>query len=458
MRTFSLTAAGLLILSGVVALSGSAQVVRPEGACRSIDLQDAIGLGDATALRVVEGNTGLKIERSVITVSQDGPGVEEKNANALRENIEEIVRVETLSSLGLVNVTYPPLRTDLFTRALALRVDILEGLITADEIVANGTAIATWRHGFTHARESTFTNLRIDGVLYEDVAPNTIVELPADVAGEGSYVILYERQDRGIFPTSASPFFQTEITVRMIHAFIMDSNPVLPGDQKVEIVVAESHSFAQAPTPWCGIRQNVNASGYVARVRPPTQQWTEGILVGYKAIPPTGGSAKQQLTDLHINSVRTTLNATETRATGYINVEEKSRARTVVKAANLCVIDRGQEGCRIFAEAIRSEANAEARPDQRFSWGDVTIVNLTVEGINVCQRLAINSTCEPEKNTKLEIAGFKIYLNRQFKDFGEPGHAGRTVYAIWIEHPEFGTIILGRAKAGATYGFGAPGA
>src|SRR6266705_869373 len=95
----------------------------------------------------------------------------------------------------------------------AASVNILNGLITADEVVANVMSSVTQDGGFSNADGSTFTNLAIAGVgsITGDspVAPNTNIGLP----GVG-YVVLNEQIPSGDGVTSSG------LTVNMIHVYL----------------------------------------------------------------------------------------------------------------------------------------------------------------------------------------------------------------------------------------------
>lgn len=112
------------------------------------------------------------------------------------------------------------------------RVDILDGLITADLVmVIAGSAI----HGTavtSNADGTTFADLVVNGVaIAADVAPNTRIDLP----GVG-YVVLNERISTGDGATS------TGLSVRMIHVVLRDA---LTGAATGEIVVGAASSYVQ---------------------------------------------------------------------------------------------------------------------------------------------------------------------------------------------------------------------
>src|ERR1041385_1633782 len=94
----------------------------------------------------------------------------------------------------------------------AASVNILNGLITADEVVANVMSSAGQSGAFSNADGSTFTNLAVAGRSFpgdQVVAPNTNINLP----GVG-YVVLNEQIPTGDGVTSSG------MTVNMIHVYL----------------------------------------------------------------------------------------------------------------------------------------------------------------------------------------------------------------------------------------------
>src|SRR5881396_1952179 len=97
----------------------------------------------------------------------------------------------------------------------AASVNILNGLITADEVVANVMSSAGQSGALSDAAGSTFTNLTVAGVgsLSGDspIAPNTNISLP----GVG-YVVLNEQVPSGDGVSSSG------LTVNMIHVYLQN--------------------------------------------------------------------------------------------------------------------------------------------------------------------------------------------------------------------------------------------
>lgn len=108
--------------------------------------------------------------------------------------------------------------SDAVSSATLGKVTILDGLITADGIVA----IASSTIGNSNADGSSLANLVVNGVQLSDPAPNTRVDLP----GVG-YVVLNEQ-----IPTGSG------ITVNMIHVVLQEAG--LLGTQTVGNIIVGS--------------------------------------------------------------------------------------------------------------------------------------------------------------------------------------------------------------------------
>jgi hypothetical protein len=115
--------------------------------------------------------------------------------------------------------------------ATAASVNVLNGLITADEVVANVMSSASQSGAFSNADGSTLTNLVVAGVPVTSgdapVAPNTNISLP----GVGN-VVLNEQIPSGDGVTSSG------LTVNMIHVFLQS----LTGANTGEIIVGSATS------------------------------------------------------------------------------------------------------------------------------------------------------------------------------------------------------------------------
>jgi hypothetical protein len=113
--------------------------------------------------------------------------------------------------------------------ASAASVNILNGLITADEVLANVVSSRTASGVASNADGSTFTNLAIAGVESlagdQPVAPNTNLNLP----GVG-YVVLNEQIPSGDGVSSSG------LTVNMIHVYLQSLVGGIPNPLTGQIV------------------------------------------------------------------------------------------------------------------------------------------------------------------------------------------------------------------------------
>jgi len=108
-------------------------------------------------------------------------------------------------------------------------VSLLNGLITANSVVALASSWLTNLGASSNASGSQLDNLVVNGVSYSSgVAPNTRVSLP----GVG-YVVLNEQERTG------DGFSSSGITVNMIHVVLVNA---LTGVQTGEIVVGSATS------------------------------------------------------------------------------------------------------------------------------------------------------------------------------------------------------------------------
>ncbi len=158
------------------------------------------------------------------TLNQKAPAAALSSDGGTTQNQAGTVSVGTLitaeDAFATVSGAPDGVNSDAVSTATLGRVSILNGLITADGVVA----IATSTSGNSNADGSTLANLVVNGVQIAAPAPNTRVELP----GVG-YVVLNEQivTDGGI-------------TVNMIHVVLRQ--PILGGYQTTGNIIAGSAS------------------------------------------------------------------------------------------------------------------------------------------------------------------------------------------------------------------------
>ena len=141
----------------------------------------------------------------------------------------------TLSAEGLASITTGQLDQALVsatTTAEAAEVRVLDGLITADAVLAVATSYANGVAASSESDGSALVGLVVNGLSYGDVppAPNTRLDLP----GVG-YVVLNEQIPSG------DGVHTTGLMVNMIHVYLID--PTL-GTVTGEIVVGAAQSAA----------------------------------------------------------------------------------------------------------------------------------------------------------------------------------------------------------------------
>jgi hypothetical protein len=144
----------------------------------------------------------------------------------------------TLSSQFLNSITSGALgatEAGAQSTATAASVNILNGLITADEVIANVASSRTASGAVSNADGSTLQNLVVAGVPVTTgdaaVAPNTQISLP----GVG-YVVLNEQIRSGDGVTSSG------LTVNMIHVYLQSVSLLGGATNTGEIIVGSATS------------------------------------------------------------------------------------------------------------------------------------------------------------------------------------------------------------------------
>jgi hypothetical protein len=190
-----LAALGLVVgLAAGLAASGSAQSVA--GQAYSTYVNTPLGSSGQSPLAVLPAVSGT-----------DGA---EADAEGSALNVVGALSSDFLNSMtsGEIGVAEAGAQST----SSAASVNILNGLITADEVVANVMSSAGQSGALSNADGSTFTNLMVAGQSFpgdQVVAPNTNINLP----GVG-YVVLNEQIPTGDGVTSSG------MTVNMIHVYL----------------------------------------------------------------------------------------------------------------------------------------------------------------------------------------------------------------------------------------------
>lgn len=459
----ALLSAALVLLLTIPAQMAAAQgdVVEEDffpNACRDIDINTAVAHGYSNPLTVVLNGEPSEpfIETGVAQATQVGPGKSGDRVHFVNVSVPNednpIVTAQLLHGRVDLDVDGPEsgMEAEAWVNTKVAHLNILDGAITADLIRGFAYARSDVRSARTYTDPSTIVNLQVRGIGEVDVSPGANITLPEAIFGPGSYITVYERIDHSHRPTEDNPFYEADVRVRMLHVHITEM--LLLG--QVEIIAAESYARAVSPTPFCGIAQSVEAAAYTARIREGVE--SPGILVGEQHIGVTGGSGHQQLLgvslDLQIGGdVR--VNVTETDVTGFIKPGHYSESNALSQIVGLCIrLDSSVPECLVELVVVKAEAHCRATPEGAVCNGEVEILKLVVDGVDVCASINMGETCQPKPDTRLDIGPIHVILN-QHERVQEDGYASLYVRAIRIETPipAVGTIIIGRAYASAGF-------
>lgn len=456
-----LSAAFVLLFTLPVQMAAAQDVVEEDffpNACRDVALDAAVAHGFSNPLLVVLNGEPSEplIESGNAQATQVGPGKSGERVHFVNVSVPDeedpIVTAQLLHGRVDLDVDGPEdgLESEAWVNTKLAHLNVLDGAITADVVRGFAYARSDVRSARTYTDPSTIVNLKIQGVAVTDISPGANITLPEVLFGPGSYLTVYERIDHSKRPSDESPFYEADVRVRMINIHMTNALLVLG---EVDIIVSESYARAVSPTPFCGLAQSVEAAAYTTRIREGLE--APGILVGEQHIGVTGGSGKQQLfgqeLDLQIGGdVR--INVTETDVEGIIaNGSSDSRARSQI--VGLCIrIDSSLPDCLVELVVVKATVHCNANEERAVCNGDVEILKLMVDGVDICASIGQEATCKPKPDTRHNVGPIEVILN-QHERVQEDGYASLYVRAIRIETPipGVGTIIIGRAYASAGF-------
>jgi hypothetical protein len=412
-------------------------------------------------------STLLGIDQTLVPVSTRQSGVGSRSAqdellNVVVPSDGSLLRADVVRGSAKSTVTATPAEAVHTSTAETANVKILNGLVTASAVRAVATARANGSSSSFSSLGSAFKDLAVQGVAMNDVTPNTRIDLPAELYGPGSYVLLYEHAGS----TSSPPPTQTsegtyaaDVAVNMIHVYITDQLPLVPGNQTLEIVVAHADAHADFPqTVRCPGAPNQDVSGHAFIGSEATSPAEVPATVGFVSIPPTGGHDHQDLDEARLSGL--TAGASVSDSSGDL-APTASTASSYAQAAGVCAL-QSASGCTVGADLVHSVSNSTANGSGAASNdGDTKLLGVTVQG----QVIPV----EPAPNTRIEIPGVGfVILNEQFCDNGASlaghcangtGHAGLTVRAIhaFVTVPsnplglKTGEVVVAEAHSDATF-------
>jgi hypothetical protein len=182
----------------------------------------------------VSGSGSAAAVATTVTTQQFASAALPSAGGMTDSELARIAVLSTVSADGLASITTGQLDEALVsatTTAQAANVNVLNGLITADAVLAMATSYANGVTATSESDGSALVGLVVNGVSYADVPPdpNTQVDLP----GVG-YVVLNEQLSDG------DGVHNTSLTVNMIHVYLTDPTGAPAGD----IVIGTARSGA----------------------------------------------------------------------------------------------------------------------------------------------------------------------------------------------------------------------
>jgi len=408
---------------------------------------------------------GLDVTLAPTSSSQSGVGSKGAEDQVLDVDVPSdgsILRADVVRSSARSTITAAPAEAAHTGVAETANVSVLNGLVTASAVRGVAVARANGSSSSFSALGSAFKDLTVQGVAFNDVNPNTRIDLPAALYGAGSYVLLFEQtgSTSGPPPTQNSEgTYASDLAVNMIHVFIRDKLPLVPGDQTLEVIVSHADAHADFPqTTRCPGAPNQDVSGHAFIGSEATNPAEVPLLVGFASIPPTGGHDHQDLDEASLASLTTGVAVTD--SSGALSATA-STASSFAEAVAVCVLPSAA-GCTVGADLVRSVSNSTATGSGASSNdGNTQLVGVTVSGTSV--------PVEAGPNQRIDIPGVGfVILNEQFCDKGASlasgcaegtGHAGLTVRAIHVfvtvpSNPlglETGEVIVAEAHSDATF-------
>jgi hypothetical protein len=392
----------------------------------------------------------------IATSSQAGVGDPPADENSvLDEDIAGIVALQVLSAGSDAEITTA--RATDHSEATVAKVNLLGGTVVAEAVTASATANATDAGASTGSFDSTIAKLTVAGVGVVDVKPGAVVNVP----GVGTLYV-YERNNH-VDPTNPNV---ADLTVNMLR-LVVTLGPL----NGTEIIVSHAEAHAKFPAAkFCGARPQGTVSGDAAianiLINPPL---LDAHIVTAGPLPESGGSDLAQVALVGPVFFETTkligAQAATAKTEGAFDGHQ-SASQSQAEVASAELLKMGLDPALISAQAIESHTSSVANDVGAASEGSTTLVNLTINGTNVCIELGLGPVCEPPPNTDIVTDLVLIRLNEQIEDTSG-NSTDITVNAIHIfvlgEGNPFGLpvgadIVVARSHSDACYDASGTGA
>jgi hypothetical protein len=386
--------------------------------------------GSAFGARVTDTVLGLNQTLGPVSSSQAGVGSNSQSGQLLDVKVPEpgggVLKANILRTSSTSTVTNSPAEAKSTGVAETANVNVLEGLVTASNVRGVATATAGGSASSFSAAGSSFKDLVVRGVAMNDVTPNTRVDLPSDLFGAGSYVLLFERTGSTSGPAPGQiqgGIYAADLTVNMIRVHITDKVPLTPGDQTLDLIISNAVAHADFPQlELCGAPPKQSVSGHAFVTSATTDPSRLPTMVGFVDIPATGGRDHQDLAQGSVGST-VSAGASVSESNGSLS-STASTASSYAQASNVCVLRA--TSCTVGATKARSQSNSSANASGASSNdGGTELVGAVVMGTPI--------SANPPPNTVIDLPGIGfVILNEQFRDGAAPGHSGLTVRSIRV--------------------------
>jgi hypothetical protein len=250
-----------------------------------------------------------------------GAGCGTTEVGASKAGTVASVNALPLVQTGLINTSAISSSSSASATSNVNQVNLLAGLITADEVMSESTTSERDGTLSSSASGSNFINLVVAGTQITGVpAPNTKI----DLLGLG-YVVLNEE-----FRSSETA--KAELTVNMIHVYITEKN-VLGIDVNTQIIVADAHSgLTKASGPGvldgAAFGTRVNALGGILKSSPTAP-------VGVGCLGTEGKTRTNSVVSVNLSPLATSGTITDTAEGNITESLAQSHTTSTVQALNI---------------------------------------------------------------------------------------------------------------------------
>jgi uncharacterized repeat protein (TIGR01451 family) len=303
------------------------------------------------------------------------------------------------SSTGAVTTTPAEARDT--SAAETAKVCVLPGtsgcVVSADVVLAVAQAQASGTGSSVSTAGSTFTNLKVNGVAYNDVPPNTKITLLG-----GTVVVLDEQVASTSRPAAGQGSggrYAADVTVTMIHVTTLLGT---------DVAVARAVAHAEFPQlTLCGSPATASVSGNALVAGEDTVPSLVPVLVGYVEIPPSGGAQSQQLATFALPTDATALSGSAANSSTSGSLSPTPAAQSLADVTQgVCLLPAATRistanprGCLVRADLVRSQVSSSALGAAASSSDAGTqLTNVVVDGLP-----AVAGT--PAPNTVLLLPG-----------------------------------------------------